>query len=109
MLFRCYPQTDSAKSCRNPCIEGNLPYLTVKEMRKLYPDGGNFAVIGEIGGLPWFPGSGDLLITEAGNSIPIFPKGSLKKPFEWVRGYVAVGKHTYIAVIGGLLPSFLRR
>ncbi len=108
MLYRFYLQTDPAKPCNRPHSGSKLPSLTVKEMWELYPDG-NFAVIGEIGGIPWFLGSGDLLITEDGNSIPIFPRGSLKKPFEWVCGYVAVGKHTYIAVIGGLLPSFLRR
>lgn len=100
MLYRCYPQAVSERLCRRPCIGSNLPYHTVKEMRKLYPDS-SFAVIGEIGGIARFPCSGDRLITEAGNAIPIFPRGSLKKPFEWISGY--------IAVIGGLLPSFLRR
>lgn len=77
-------------------------------MRELYP-GGNFTVIGEIGGIARFPDSGDRLIVETGSAIPILPRGSRKRPFEWVSGYIAVGKHTYLAVIGGLIPAFLRR
>lgn len=108
MIFRFDPQADSAKPCKRPHSGSKLPYRTVKEMRELYPDG-SFAVIGEIGGIARFPDSGDLLITESGNAIPIFPRGSLKRPFEWISGYIAVGNHTYLAVIGSLIPTFFRR
>lgn len=108
MLYRFYPQKDFAKACSRPHSGSKLPYRTVKEMRELYPDG-SFAVIGEIGSIARFPFSGDLLITKSGNAIPILPRGSLKRPFEWVTGYIAVGQHTYIATIGSLIPTFLRR
>lgn len=108
MPYRIDPQEDSAKPCGKPRGRNKLSYRTVKEMRGLYPDG-NFTVIGEIGGIARFPDSGDRLIAETGSAIPILPRGSLKRPFEWVSGYIAVGKHTYIAVIGSLIPAFLRR
>lgn len=108
MPYRIDSQENSANSCGKPRGGNKLSYRTVKEMLELYPDG-NFTVIGEIGGIARFPDSGDLLIEETGNAIPILPRGSLKRPFEWVCGYIAVGKHTYIAVIGGLIPAFLRR
>ena len=108
MPYRIDPQESSAKPCGKPCGRNKLSYRTVKEMHRLYPDG-NFTVIGEIGGIAQFPDSGDRLIVETGHTIPILPRGSLKRPFEWVSGYIAVGKHTYIAVIGGLIPAFLRR
>ena len=108
MLYRFYPQADSVKPCKRLHSGGKPPYRTVKEMRELYPDG-DFTVIGEIGGISRFPDSSDRLIVETGSAIPILPRGSLKRPFEWVSGYIAVGKHTYIAVIGSLIPAFLRR
>jgi len=42
-------------------------------------------------------------VTGTGKSIPIFPLGSIKKPFEWVDGYAAVGENTYVAVVKSLL------
>jgi len=106
MLYRIDSQMDSAKFYTEPHSRSKLPYHTVKEMLEIYPDG-NFTVIGEIGGIARFPDCGDLLITETGKVIPILPRGSLKKPFEWVSGYVAVDKSTYIAAISNLIPSFL--
>lgn len=107
MICRLTPQADSSKYYRDPNSGSKLPYRTIKEMRELYPDG-NFAVLGEIGGVSRFPYMGDLLITEIGKAIPILPRGSLKKPFEWIAGYIAVEKKTYIAAVRSLIPSFLR-
>lgn len=108
MPYRIDPQESPIKPCGKPRGGTKFSYRTVKEMRELYPDG-NFTVIGEIGGIARFPDSGDRLISETGSAIPILPRGSLKRPFEWVCGYIAVGNHTYLAVIGSLIPTFLRR
>ncbi len=108
MIYRPDPQKGSARFYREPRSRSKLPYRTVKEMRELYPDD-NFAVIGEIGGFAQSPNSGDLLITETGKAIPVLPRGSLRKPFEWFAGYIAVGGNTYLAAVRGLLPAFLRR
>jgi hypothetical protein len=77
----------------------------MKEMRELYPDR-NFVVIGEIGGIAQSPYSGNLLIRGTGKAIPIFPRGSLKKPFEWISGYIVVETRIYIAAIGSLIHAF---
>ncbi|SBW11196.1 conserved hypothetical protein [uncultured Eubacteriales bacterium] len=108
MLYRIYPQTDAAKFYMEPHSGSSLPFLTVKKMRKIYPDD-HFTVIGEIGGISRPPDNGNRLVTETGEVVPILPRGSLRRPFEWVAGYVAVDKSTYLAAIRSLIPSFLRR
>lgn len=107
MLYRIDPHVGSAKYCRGLHNGSKLPYRTVKEMRELYPDG-NFAVVGEVGGFARPPNDRDRLLTGDGNVLPILPRGSLKRPFEWVDGYVAVGKNTYLAAVRSLIPKFLR-
>jgi hypothetical protein len=101
MLYRLDPQTSAAQFYTEPHSRSKLPYRTAKEMRKLYPDH-SFAVIGEIGGSARPPHGGDRLLTGDGKILPILPRGSLKKPLEWVIGYVAVDKNTYIAVVKSL-------
>jgi len=102
MLYRIVPQTNALKLYREPHSGSKLPYRTIKEMRKLYPDG-NFVIIGEIGGIARPPTDGDHLLIGGGKSIPILPRGSLRKPFEWVAGYVAVDGNTYLAAIRSLI------
>jgi hypothetical protein len=108
MLYRLYQQADDARLFTEPSSRSRLPYRTAKEMRKRYPDG-NFIIIGEIGSFVRTPTSGDWLLTGEEKIIPILPRGSLKKPFELIAGYIAVGENIYIAAIRNLLPSFLRR
>ena len=108
MHYRIVPQTNALKLYREPHSGSKLPYRTIKEMRTLYPNG-NFAVIGEIGGFARPPDDGDLLLIMDGKSIPILPRGSLIKPFEWVAGYAAVDENTYLAVIRSLIAIFSQR
>lgn len=77
-------------------------------MRELYP-GGDFVIIGEIGNFKEVFGGQDVLMISAGKAIPIFPRGSLMKPLEWIAGYVAVGENTYVAAVRSIIPTFLRR
>lgn len=107
MLYRIYPQTNSLKFYKEPYSGSKIPYLTVKEMRKVYPNG-DFVIIGEIGSTVRPPNDGDELIIANGELIPILPRGSSKKPFEWVSGYVAVGEKTYIAVLGSPLKILIK-
>jgi phospholipase/carboxylesterase len=72
-------------------------------MDDLYPDG-DYEVIGEIGNSTKKYVSQDIIETKIGKSIPIFPRGSLKKPFEWVAGYASVGENTYVAVVKSIIP-----
>lgn len=85
---------------------GKIQYITVREMKKLYPDE-NFVIIGQIGSLSHEPTVGDWLCTEDGKIIPILPRGSLKKPFEWVVGYTEVQDKKYVAVVGGFFHMFM--
>lgn len=108
MLYKIYPQAGEVRLFTEPRSRSRLPYCTAKEMRARYPDG-NFVIIGEIGGITRPLTVGDRLLTGEGQALPILPRGNLKKPFEWVAGYIPVGKHTYIAAIRSLIPAFLRR
>jgi phospholipase/carboxylesterase len=105
MLYRLYKKTGDARILIEVRSRSSLSYCTAKAMRLQYPDG-NFVIIGEIGGIARPSANGDWLITEGGKSLPILPRGSLKKPLEWVSGYIAVGKDTYIAVIRSLFHFF---
>jgi len=73
-------------------------------MVELYPEGG-YEVIGEIGNYAKGNSNLDEILTDSGKSIPIFPRGSLKKPFEWVAGYAAVSENTYVAVVRSMIPN----
>jgi len=75
---------------------------------RLYPDG-SFVIIGEIGNFAKAYADQDVLLINAGKALPIFPRGSLIKPLEWIVGYIAVGENTYVAAVRSLFPSFLRR
>lgn len=79
-----------------------IPYIPAGQMKKRYPDK-DFVIIGEIGSLARAPTDGDWLCLKDGKTIPIHPRGSLKRPLEWVTGYTAVDESSYVALIGGFL------
>jgi len=108
MLYWLCPQAEEIRLFMEPHSRSRVPYRTAKEMRILYSNG-NFVIIVEIGSFARPPTDGDKLLTGDGQAIPVLPRGSLKRPFEWFAGYVAVDKNTYLAVIGNPLSSLLRR
>ncbi|MDP4092792.1 MAG: hypothetical protein Q8920_05455 [Bacillota bacterium] len=108
MLYRLYPQTNQSRIFIEKNSRSKIPYCTAKKMRELYSDG-SFAIIGEIGYFAEALAGQDALLTGTGISVPIFPRGSLIKPFEWISGYIAVEENTYIAAVRSVFPSFLRR
>lgn len=67
-------------------------------MQKQYADD-NFVIIGEIGSCTRPIISGDTLLKEAGIVIPIAPRGSLRRPFEWIAGYITVGDNIYVLLL----------
>lgn len=81
MLYRLYPQTNETRIFKEKNSRSKIPYCTAKKMRELYP-GTNYA---EALGCP------DMLLISTGKAVPIFP-GEVIKPFEWIAGYIAVGK-----------------
>jgi phospholipase/carboxylesterase len=108
MFYRTEPNAGNKKLYFESYSRSRLPYRTVREIRALYPDG-DFVIVGEIGSAARPPTGGDALITDDGRRIPIMARGSYKKPFEWIGGYIAVKNGAYIAAIGSVLPAFLRR
>lgn len=108
MLYRLYPQTNHSRIFTEKNSRSKIPYCTAKKMRELYPDGG-FVIIGEIGNFAEVLPGQDALLTYTGKVVPIFPRGSLIKPFEWIAGYIAVGENTYVAAVRSVLPPFLHR
>lgn len=83
-----------------------VAYFSKHRMKEQYPEG-DYEIIGEIGNFSKkFPRQ-NTIISESGKSIPIFPLGSLKKPFEWVSGYAPVGERVYVAVIKSIIPPWI--
>lgn len=107
MLYRLYSQTNQTRIFTEKNSQSKIPYCTARKMRELYP-GGDFVIIGEIGNFAEVFGDQDVLMTGSGSAIPIFPRGSLMKPLEWIAGYVAVGENTYVAAVRSIIPTFLR-
>ena len=83
-----------------------IAYYSKRKMKELYPEG-DYEVIGEIGNYTKRYSEQDEILTDANKSIPIFPRGSLKKPFEWIAGYAAVDENTYVAVVKSIIPRLL--
>ncbi|MDA8441212.1 MAG: hypothetical protein M0Z55_02445 [Peptococcaceae bacterium] len=108
MHYWLYPQINQTRIFTEKNSQSKIPYCTIKRMQELYP-GGDFVIIGEIGNFAAVLGDQDVLLTGAGKAIPIFPRGSLMKPLEWIAGYVAVGENTYVAAVRSITPTFLRR
>lgn len=107
MLYRIVPESGQTRLFTEPCSRCILRYSSKKEMSERYGDK-NFNIIGEIGGFARPPDKGDFLLADSGRKIPIHPRGSLIRPFEWVTGYVAVEKGSYLAVVRSLLVRLTR-
>lgn len=85
-----------------------IAYSSKQRMDKLYPNG-DYEVIGEIGNFAKEYPRQDVIITDTGKVIPIFPKGSIRKSFEWVTGYASVGENTFVAVVRSIVPKWILR
>lgn len=107
MTFRFYEKRNNVVYTTEWHSRSTIAYYSKNKMNELYPDG-NYEVIGEIGNFSKKYLKLDEILTDTGKSIPIFPRGSLKKPFEWVAGYVAVRENTYVAVIKSIIPRLFR-
>lgn len=107
MYHQISVKTESLRFYTEVRSQSKIPYITTGQMKKRYPDEG-FVIIGEIGSLARAPTDGDRLYLEDGKTIPIYPRGSLKRPFEWVAGYAAVDESSYVAVIGGFFQLFMK-
>jgi len=106
MTFQFYPKRNDALYTTERYSKSRITYYSKYKMDVLYPDGG-YEIIGEIGNFAKRNPKLDEILTDAGKYIHIFPRGSLKKPFEWVAGYAAVGENTYVEVIKSIIPRFI--
>ncbi len=107
MIYRFYQQgrdTSATLCITERHSRTSVTYYPKRRIQELYPDG-NYQVIGEIGNFAKACGEEDVVVTHTGKHIPIFPLGSLKKPFEWVTGYAAVGEDIYVRVIKSVIPQ----
>jgi len=103
LIYQFYPKSNETLRMTERHSRSRIAYSSKQKMQELYPDGG-YEVIGEIGNFAKkYVGQG-VIVTDTGKSIPIFPRGSLKKPFEWVAGNAAVDEFTYVAVIKSMIP-----
>lgn len=106
MIYRFYCKRDDKCFMTERHSHSRIEYYSKQKMDELYPDSG-YEVIGEISNFTKKYVSQDAIETNTGKSIPIFPRGSLKKPFEWVVGYAAVGENTYVAVVKSVIPHLV--
>jgi len=103
MLYRADHTVHTARIYVEPYSRSRLPYRTAREMKTLYP-GGAFLIVGEIGCFGPPPADGDMLLAGDGTAIPIYPRSSLTRPFEWVAGYVPMEGNAYAAAVAGVFP-----
>jgi len=109
MVYRLYSHSKNA-DFRNTFryFDSSIKYYTKDEIYKMYPEG-NFEVIGEIGNFSRKYVGQDMIVTDKGTKIPIFPRGSLKKTFEWEASYVPIGENIYVSVVKSIIPRCIFR
>ena len=106
MVYRFYTKGNNNLHMMERHSNSKIEYCSKKKMKELYLDG-SWDVIGEINNLTKvYPGQ-DNIMTDTGKYIPIFPRGSLKRPLEWVAGYAEVEENVYVAVIGSIVPHWI--
>lgn len=106
MAYKVYPKTNNSLHMTERHSHSKIAYCSKQEIDELYP-GGGYEIIGEISDFAKKYAEQDVIILDTGKLIPIFPRGSLKKPFEWVAGYTAVGENTYVAVVKSVIPQLV--
>ncbi len=85
-----------------------IPCLSAREIRRRHPEG-DYAIVGEIAGWLDQAHASDVLVLEEKLEIPVLPQGSHCRPYEWIAGYVPVGKGNYIALVRSLSPGLMWR
>lgn len=104
MTFHFVPCGSGTLSMLEPNSSTIITYYSKCKMKKLYPKN-EYEVIGEIGNFTKKYPNQDEILAETGKRILLFPRGSLKRPFEWVTGYAPVGENTYVAVVKSIIPK----
>lgn len=108
MLYRADHTVNTAGHYVEPFTRSRLPCRSAREMQALYPNG-DYLIVGEIGVVTLMAADGDLLLAGDGTEVPICPRGSLTRPFEWVSGYIPMGGDVYAAATASIFPIVFRR
>lgn len=106
MTYWFYPNGNNTMHMMERHSRRRIAYYSKQKMDELYPNC-SYEVIGEIGNFAKKYSGQDVIVVDTGKCIPIFPRGSLMKPFEWVVGYAAVGENTYVAVVKSIIPRLV--
>lgn len=106
MVYRFYGQGSNTRPMTERHSRSLIRYTPKKMMKAMYPNGG-YEIIGEINnGIKKYTEQ-DIIVTEEGKHIPIFPRGSSVHPLEWAVGYAGIGENIYVAVIKSMIPFWL--
>ncbi|MEI7883839.1 MAG: hypothetical protein WCI30_00640 [Clostridia bacterium] len=107
MEYRFYSAAKNTNYITERHSKSGIAYASIEQFQELFPRGG-YEIIGDIGNFQKKVFAQDFILTDTGNRIPIFPRGSIRKPFEWIVGYAAVGEKTFVAVVKSIIPSFFK-
>lgn len=105
MVYRFCPEQNDMLHMTERHSCSRIAYFSKQKIDALYPDAG-YEVIGEIGNFAKEYEGQDVVLTVTGKKTPVFPRGSIKRPFEWIAGYAAVGENIFVAVVRGVIPRF---
>jgi len=106
LVYRFYGQGSNMRPMTERHSRSLIHYTPKKMMKEIYPNGG-YEIIGEINnGIKKYTEQ-DIVVTQEGKHIPIFPRGSSIPPIEWAVGYARIGENSYVAVIKSMIPFWL--
>lgn len=103
MIYRFIGQCSNMQPMTERHSRSLIRYYTKKMMKEMHPNG-SYEIIGEINNGKKIYSEQDIVVTEGGKHIPIFPRGSSIHPLEWTAGYARIGENLYVAVIKSMIP-----
>ena len=106
MIYRLYGHCNNMRLMKERHSRSVIHYHPKKKMSEMYPNGG-YEIIGEISNVIRKYKEQDTIVSDTGKHIPIFPRGSARKPLEWTTGYARIGENIYVAVIKSVIPLLL--
>lgn len=106
MIYRFYGQCNNMRLMKERHSRSVIHYYSKETMIEMYPNG-DYKIIGEINnGIRKYTEQ-DMVVSDTGKHIPIFPRGSSRNPLEWTAGYARIGENIYVAVIKSVIPFLL--
>jgi len=106
LIYRFYGPCDNMRPMTERHSRSVIHYYSKKTMHEMYSNGG-YEIIGEISNITRKYKEQDMVVSDTGKHIPIFPRGSAINPMEWTAGYARIGENIYVAVIKSVIPFLL--